>query len=979
LFILIDTIKYKPDIICIQETHASKDKIPEITGYTYVHIFRINQKGGGCAIYIINKLKYENLNIDIPIATGIEVLGIKFKCQDSLKIYNIVNIYIPLSTKIDADVLNNILNKKDTFFVGDFNAKNTLWGSPIIDFRGRILEELIERNNLVCLNTGESTRLNFNGKTSHLDLSFCSSNLAISSNWSVLENSCGSDHYPCQIVFSRSIASCATNPSKTLNTPINHFNYRKADWSSFRKEYKDNLLSDVSNNIVSEDYNRFVSSLLSAAKKTIPISLNPVNFKYKSCPFWNKDCSLAIKNRLIAEKKMRKTKKIEDIIDFKKCKAKAQFCIKKAKHNYWDQFCGKLDTDSKIGQVWTVLKKIKGNNNNNKQYNIKIPGKELPDNKNIADEFMEKFKYISSDSNLEVEFHQKKSQVVNKYLEEIRLNSFLPVVDNLNAPIEMKELLNVLEVVNINSAPGPDGISNHLLKNLPIEGNVQLLNILSKCWNEASTPAIMKEAFVTPVLKQGKDKYSSSSYRPITLSNNIVKLLEKILANRLKFYIESNRLYNTNQAGFRKNHCTLDHIIRLKTEAETAVKSGNITVGVFLDFTSAFDLLWRDGLFLKLLKLGIKGKFLAWLKDFLENRALRVKVDDALSEIYFLDNGVPQGCSISPILFNIMINDFPKLSEYTSAGIFADDSSIWRSGKNIQIIKHHLQGDLDIISNWARTWGFQINTAKSFGIVFTNKISNISINLTINNVHIEIKKEYKFLGVIFDSRLTWKPHILYVCDRAKKCLNLMRAICGTVWGASKKILLLLYRSLIRSIIDYGCLAYEGASKSNLKYLDSIQYQALLIATGGFIGTPLFTLLAECAEKSLEYRRIELRLKYLTKLNYIPVNPAKGILVDSKMFNLGIIKKAYHQDFDQSKLNIPYDHLVYNSLLYNSFERVEIDFKLLNATNPSKKEEYLSNFAITSYLENNYPKHTYICVDGSKTKYNRVGFGVFIPK
>ena len=159
--------------------------------------------------------------------------------------------------------------------------------------------------------------------------------------------------------------------------------------------------------------------------------------------------------------------------------------------------------------------------------------------------------------------------------------------------------------------------------------------------------------------------------------------------------------------------------------------------------------------------------------------------------------GTPQGSSLSPLLFLIMVNDFPKLSQFTSDAFFADDCTIWRSGKNINHIVFHLQKDLDCISDWCKKWGFRMNTDKTMGIVFTNKKIDLnSIRIKIDNNFIVFKRDCKLLGVILDSHMTWKPHIDFLIEKSVKSLNLMRSISGSSWGSNKDTLLILYKSII---------------------------------------------------------------------------------------------------------------------------------------------------------------------------------------
>ena len=163
-------------------------------------------------------------------------------------------------------------------------------------------------------------------------------------------------------------------------------------------------------------------------------------------------------------------------------------------------------------------------------------------------------------------------------------------------------------------------------------------------------PTAWKHAIVRPILKPGKDRNDLNSYRPIALTNTFSKLIEKLIVNRLTWYLEKNQLLNPSQSGFRRFMNTCDPIIRLNQEAEIAVNSGNITIAILIDFTKAFDLLWIDGLLLKMMRLNIKGNLLKWTKNFLTSRIYQVKMGEASSYTYSTNNGTPQGSSLSPVL-----------------------------------------------------------------------------------------------------------------------------------------------------------------------------------------------------------------------------------------------------------------------------------------------------------------------------------------
>ena len=212
--------------------------------------------------------------------------------------------------------------------------------------------------------------------------------------------------------------------------------------------------------------------------------------------------------------------------------------------------------------------------------------------------------------------------------------------------------------------------------------------------------------------------------------------------------------------------------------------------------------------------MGISGKIFTYIKHFLSSRTMQVRVGNTLSgtHMYTIENGTPQGSIISPILFLVMINDLPASITKTEATLFADDSCLFTSGKNLSYIVHKMQDSLNKLVQWCDFNGFKISMNKTVAVLFTRRRDRIDNILKINGESVKVENKAKFLGIIFDSKLSWNDHVNYIVDKCKKRLNLLRAISGNKWGANKKTLLMIYRSLIRSIIDYGAVAldYERA-------------------------------------------------------------------------------------------------------------------------------------------------------------------------
>ena len=148
-------------------------------------------------------------------------------------------------------------------------------------------------------------------------------------------------------------------------------------------------------------------------------------------------------------------------------------------------------------------------------------------------------------------------------------------------------------------------------------------------------------------------------------------------------------------------------------------------------------------------------------------------------------------------------------------------------------------------------------------MIFTRR-NNINISLQLGNHTLEIVKEIKFLGLIFDRNLTWQKHIQSLQTKCLKVINCMRVLTGTRCGATSNSLRTIYISLIRSKLDYGCEIYNSASFNTKKCLDKIQNQALRICTGSMRSASLKALQVEMGDPPLEIRRQSLIAKAFFK-------------------------------------------------------------------------------------------------------------------
>ncbi len=162
-------------------------------------------------------------------------------------------------------------------------------------------------------------------------------------------------------------------------------------------------------------------------------------------------------------------------------------------------------------------------------------------------------------------------------------------------------------------------------------------------------------------------------YRPITLTSHLCKWMERIIVSRISHVLEQRGLLTNIQSGFQKGLSTTNALIRVSNEVEKALIMKEMMMIVYFDIEKAYDSMWRDGLLIKLSRMGFGGRMYNWIMDFLTNRRIRVKVGSEISMESHANNGIPQGSTISPVLFNIMINYMlSHLGEHIKSALYAD-------------------------------------------------------------------------------------------------------------------------------------------------------------------------------------------------------------------------------------------------------------------------------------------------------------------
>ena len=272
-------------------------------------------------------------------------------------------------------------------------------------------------------------------------------------------------------------------------------------------------------------------------------------------------------NKINARNIWQTTRTPENLQQYKILRNTSTKIINKKQKEFFRKNCSALNENTKEGEVWKLVSSMEGRQKQGPNTVIlkDRQGNDVVSNKDKANLLGSHYEQISSDSNLDNTFLEKKQKhkLENPHLFRKQDNN----LDPINVDFTMQELLGTLRKKK-NSAPGEDGISYDILKNAHFFALEEILRLFNIIWKSGTIPKTFKHAIVVPILKPNKPKADPSSYRPISLTSHLGKILETMFSDRLQQKLEAYRKLNKLQSGFRKKRQTLDQLAKLIHNAE---------------------------------------------------------------------------------------------------------------------------------------------------------------------------------------------------------------------------------------------------------------------------------------------------------------------------------------------------------------------------------------------------------------------------
>ena len=514
-------------------------------------------------------------------------------------------------------------------------------------------------------------------------------------------------------------------------------------------------------------------------------------------------------------------------LEFTNYRRSLNYLINCAKRKYHGQKISECSGDSK--KTWQIINELRGKKARQIKPNFVIDNERVTNRRVIANEFNKYFASIASNLN----------QAYSN--ENLRISSLPSFTDYLpkseSASIYLRECDNseILTIIKELKNGKSSDIPIHVIKKSSQVITPYLTKFFNDCMQEGYFPDELKTGRISPIYKK-EDEQALENYRPVSTLPVFGKLLEKLIYARLYSFFVSKGIIHENQYGFRKGHST-SHALNFSVQhLESCIKNKQHVLGIFIDLSKAFDTIDHQKLTTKLNNYGIRGNALRLIESYLANRKQFVSVLDTQSDQLPVRFGVPQGSVLGPLLFVLYINDICNVSDKGKFVLFADDTNIFVAADTKKRAYETANEVLQAVSNYMKVNLLHINVKKCCYMYFSplkrpNKDTDSdldSFTLSINSRLINQVHETKFLGVIIDDKLSWKPHVQSLNRK-------LRSACGRIYRIKKclpeSLYKQLYHSLFESHLGFSISVWGGISSNQLKSLFITQKKCVRILFG----------------------------------------------------------------------------------------------------------------------------------------------------
>ena len=389
------------------------------------------------------------------------------------------------------------------------------------------------------------------------------------------------------------------------------------------------------------------------------------------------------------------------------------------------------------------------------------------------------------------------------------------------------DIVCIVNNIDVHKGSGLDFLPSFVLKDCFKVLTKQLTYLFNQSIALGTFPDSWKSATVTPIPKAG-ELSQVTNWRPISILPLIGKMMEKLCNKILVDYVESQGILCDEQFGFRKKRSTSLAIFNYVKYLTDNINKRKLIGSMYIDFARAFDSINHCRLIEKLFDMGVPGQLVVWIEDYLNNRVIRTKLNNNISNAGDLLCGVPQGSILGPTLFLCYINDLAMYMHEIDVGIFlyADDAVIYHSGDSEEQMKSVLEHSFQCINTWCSKNYININVDKTKFCIYGTR-SNIKkfecSQITQNNQTITRCYQYNYLGVLLDDCLNLKANFNKVFKKYSYKIYQFGKIKKYITTDTR---ILVYKQTILPLVEYVSFMLCLNSAHEVDKLQKLQNRCL---------------------------------------------------------------------------------------------------------------------------------------------------------
>lgn len=895
-------------LIMLSETWStSAIDIFTMANYKTYYLNRSGLRGGGIALLVSNDMECDKLDSYSLITDDFEILSV---CTGTF-VFSVC--YRPPKGNVAKFLefydyfLSFIADNKYTLIAGgDFNIDMLMENSSAREFSTVLASNgFVNVINIPTRVTQESESL--------LDLLITNSSQPIAEAGAL---SCAiSDHLPVFICINKSgLVKYRQEKAKyqwITDTALNTFH------SSLAQVKWDNIKTASDANVA---YNQFLEVFKQLYHSSFPLKMRGTMRKTRK-PWITAELRQQIKEKDKLYKRFLSTRSKDDLSIFKKCRNRLTKKLRLARAEYYSTFL-KVE-NGRYDLLWSRINLLLRREQPQASPRTLNLDAKIISGKELADTFNNFFTTLA---------HTSPPHPCNNYINSRNDETiFLE-------PVTADEVISVILNFKNSHSCDIDGIQVRPVKYVVAIIAPALAHIFNLCFTTGTFPSKMQIAKVTVLYKKG-DRNDLGNYRPVSILPIFSKAFEKVLYIRMSAFIEKHNLLSPNQFGFRKNKSAELALLQQKEYILTQFEQKSFVIGVFVDFSKAFDLVNHSVLLANMECYGLRGQAQMLLRSYLSHRKQAVCIDNFTSELKPVFSGVPQGSILGPLLFNIYLNDISNINPTAKFIIYADDTSVFFAGNDLDLLVQDCNDTMAELEKWSESKCMRINHKKTQAVIFRpkNKPLPSHLDIKINARRIDVVQQFKCLGVVFTSSMSWEHHVDHI---AAKLAQITGIVSRFRYILPRNVKLLLYNSLFYSFLNYCHLVWGTASVSCFQRIYILQKRFLRHIHNVPWGSPsadLFLQSRVIKIHNLYKYRLSVRFKLETRRN---VNHIRNLAELHARETSYTTRHAETWEVPTPRLNSGRECLKYTlSSLLNAY--VNNNFDLFSSSNSSLRDMYVN--------------------------------------